>query len=167
MPIQTSLSVAPKLPVSLRSDENCENSGKQAHPRIGCMLTNVTLHTWWKVQNLQSDILCCHEWVLDLFGWQWQSYVWSLSSSANGPLVLILVQWEIRSEMKIHSAMREKFLIIFHILIIEENGQHLHDVFFYRHKIPQNKLWQFSILSNFFSDCFPLKWFLFGIPQDD
>ena len=39
--------------------------------------------------------------------------------------------------MKIHSAMREKFLIIFHILIIEENGQHLHDVFFTGIKYPK------------------------------
>ena len=35
MPIQTSLSVAPKLPVSLRSGENVKISGKRAHPRNG------------------------------------------------------------------------------------------------------------------------------------
>ena len=33
LPIQTSLSVAHKLQVCVRSGENVKNSGKQAHPR--------------------------------------------------------------------------------------------------------------------------------------
>ena len=33
-PIQTSLSVAPKLSVPLHSGEKCENSGKREHPRF-------------------------------------------------------------------------------------------------------------------------------------
>ena len=34
LPIQTSLSVVPKLPLSLSSADNVKNSGKRAHPLI-------------------------------------------------------------------------------------------------------------------------------------
>ena len=43
LPIQTSLSVVPERPVSLRSDEKCENSAKRAHPEFEYFVRKKTL----------------------------------------------------------------------------------------------------------------------------